>query len=99
VTFGIIVLAIMVCGGFWGYFSEKKRWNGGICARCGTPWKSFGMDSQGGRGYNCGCPKFQNGIWISWPGIDKKQLTQAPPGTFQVWEEEELLLVTKWNMT
>lgn len=33
---------------------EKKRWNRGICLKCGKPWKLYAVDSQGGRMYSCG---------------------------------------------
>lgn len=67
---GIVLTAvsILVAGILWARFSEKKDWNNGICAVCHTPWKSFAMDSQGGRGYKCGCGNHK--AWISY-AVDK----------------------------
>ena len=48
---------------------EKKEWNNGKCTNCGTEWKNFDTDSQGGRGYSC--PKCDKTIWISY-NVDKK---------------------------
>lgn len=67
---GFVILAIMVLGGFVAWHSEKKDWNHGFCSECNEPWESFDRDSQGGRGYKCGCGKH---IWISYPGVDKKR--------------------------
>lgn len=33
---------------------EKKKWNNGHCSQCGSKWKMFSKDSQGGRMYKCG---------------------------------------------
>jgi hypothetical protein len=73
------ILGIIVGGGvtlfflvgiIWQYRNERRDWNGGVCPDCGTPWRSFTMDSQGGRGYNC--ETHCNSIWISYPGIDRE---------------------------
>ncbi len=67
---GIVLLIIMIVGGIQGYKNEKKIWNKGLCLSCGSKWRNFDTDSQGGRGYNCDCKRT---IWISWKSIDKKQ--------------------------
>ena len=51
---GFVLLSIMFVGGIWCRSKEKKTWNKGICASNGMPWKYFGTDSQGGRGYKAG---------------------------------------------
>lgn len=60
------VVALWVAVGVYGYTSERRVWNGGVCKQNGLPWQMFDRDSQGGRGYKAG------GIycWISWPGVD-----------------------------
>ena len=47
-----------------GRKSEKKSWNEGKCPKCGTKWRCFDNDSQGGRGYVC--DKCKSIIWISY---------------------------------
>lgn len=64
--FGLVILALMFLGMRWGYKSEKKLWNDGICKETGEPWVSFDVDSQGGRGYKSG----GHTIWISYPSVD-----------------------------
>jgi len=67
----IIALFFIICFGLmiyiFGYRSEKKEWNYGECNLCNGKWTLFGRDSQGGRGYSCGCNRY---IWISYP-IDR----------------------------
>ena len=64
-------LVLIIGGIVWGYFYEKKMWNGGHCPKCGARWECFGCDSQGGRGYKCKCPgPSKYGCWMSW-GFDK----------------------------
>lgn len=63
----IVVSVIFVGGLILGYYSDKKRWNNGICANTGAPWIYFDTDSQGGRGYKSG----DYTTWISYPGVDR----------------------------
>ena len=65
----LVILVLMICLGIWGYFNEKRNWNGGFSRKTGEPWVYFDTDSQGGRGY-----KTRSGecIWISW-AVDKRQ--------------------------
>lgn len=65
---GIILLAVMLFGGLFSYRTEKKLWNNGISAKSGIPWKSFDMNSQGGRGYTDGIDY----IWISYSWVDNR---------------------------
>lgn len=46
---------------------EKKKFNNGICSKCGGKWERFDTDSQGGRGYRCECGRY---IWITYK-VDK----------------------------
>ena len=57
--FGSILLIF-----YFGYYSEKKRFNNGICPKCGTPLRHFDNDSQGGQGWRC--DKCDYVTWISW---------------------------------
>jgi len=52
-----------------GRFLEAKDWNHGRCKECNDSWDRFDTDSQGGRGYKCGCG---NMIWISYK-VDRKR--------------------------
>lgn len=65
--FPILILTIMIIGGVWAYFYEKKIWNNGICRQTGDKWIFFDIDSQGGRGYKSG----DYYCWISYP-VDKR---------------------------
>lgn len=65
---GIAILLIMAVGMFVAYRLEKSDWNNGACSCEKGWWRSFDMDSQGGRGYKCThCRKV---IWITYPFID-----------------------------
>jgi len=63
-----ILFLLTLC--IWGYLCEKKEWNKGF-APCGTRWKCFDVDSQGGLGYACECPE-HHCIWISYHHIVKE---------------------------
>jgi hypothetical protein len=55
----------------FGWWMERKAWNGGRCYRCGSPWTYIGTDSQGGRGYACrNHDLYMCGPWITYPWID-----------------------------
>ena len=69
VLIGLSIIGLLLVGGWWARVLEKREWNEGSCDRCGYPWKSFDMDSQGGRGYKCVCVRR---IWISYPGVDRR---------------------------
>jgi len=43
----------IVIGAYTQYRDEKKEWNNGVCKKCGTEWRMFDIDSQGGRMYQC----------------------------------------------
>ena len=58
---GVLVFIVLVST--VGISADALDWNHGVCKKNGLPWKSFDMDSQGGRGYNAG----DETIWISWP--------------------------------
>jgi len=70
----VVVGVFVVAGSVAGYTLERRDWNNGYCARCCQPWRYFDTDSQGGRGYECGCRT----CWISYPGIDQKQCAERP---------------------
>lgn len=58
-----VLPAILFGGTWWARGRESKIWNDGKCAECGGKWKSFDVDSHGGRGYSC---KSGHTIWISY---------------------------------
>ena len=69
-VFLVCWIALMVGVGTCAKNNEAKSWNNGVCEECNTPWKNFDTDSQGGRGYKCGCGEFHT-TWISY-AVDKK---------------------------
>ena len=74
------MLTLLVGGAIWAWRQDDRDWNGGACHECGDWWESFDMDSQGGRGYRCGCGR---SIWISYP-VDRCHLRtsrEAPRNT------------------
>lgn len=70
-TFGLIFLFLMLCGGLFGSHMDRYDWNSGNCSVCGEVWVRFSTSSQGCRGYTCRMQHKPIYIWISWPGIDK----------------------------
>ena len=69
---GLIALVIIII--HFGRHSEKKKWNNGICPKCGSqldlnPWM---IDSQGGRGWTCPDYNCNYTAWVSY-NIDKKR--------------------------
>lgn len=74
--FGLIVILVF-CGlvvfftfGILAARAEGKQWNKGKCDVCQDDWEGFATDSQGGRGYKCGCGR---SIWISYR-VDRKRV-------------------------
>ena len=64
----IVLFSVFIIGILIARHNEKRQWNNGYCA-CGSPWRHFDNDSQGGRGY-C-CDKCHSYIWISYR-VDKR---------------------------
>ena len=57
----VVLLIILIFAISIGFIIDKIEWNKGKC-KCGSDWKYFDTDSQGGRGYQCkNCGKF---IWL-----------------------------------
>lgn len=75
IIIGLTTTFLLILGGIWGYTSERKRWNLGVCRENGIPWERFDTDSQGGRGYVAG----DIYTWISWP-VDKALQPQEEEG-------------------
>jgi hypothetical protein len=65
-----VIVAGLIASGVYGYKGDKRRWNGGFCSICRTPWKWFDNDSQGGRGYHC---EHGHYTWISWLRVKTQQ--------------------------
>lgn len=63
----IIVFLFALSWMCFGFFTEKRKWNAGVCALTGEPWVLFDRSSQGCRGYRSG----EYTIWVSYPFIDK----------------------------
>lgn len=71
-TIVLILILFAVVGLRWAYNDEKKRYNNGICPRCGEKLKYFGTDPEdGSRGYECSNKKCDYSTWVSWSSIDK----------------------------
>ena len=68
---GLSLFIMMFVGAFYCRRSEKKSWNNGICSECGTSWRQFDTDSQGGRMYKCQC-EARHSCDVSW-GVDNKK--------------------------
>ena len=66
----VIILVGLFGGAFIARHYEKRDWNNGFCRKTGQPWKSFDMDSQGGRGYTDGQGNY---TWVSY-NVDKKSV-------------------------
>lgn len=70
-AFGLVVA--IYAASFYVVRIERRNWNNGFCGRCYTPWTSFDVDSQGGRGYKCsGCAATRM-IWISYRKVDAER--------------------------
>lgn len=38
----VVMVCIILCLGIvFGRYLEKRKWNGGVCARSGRPWKMY----------------------------------------------------------
>lgn len=71
----IVFFIFFLVWGVTAWRSDRKEWNGGICAANGKDWVLVDRDSQGGRMYRAGDGKGFPGevipaCWISWPFID-----------------------------
>jgi len=75
IIIGLCILLVMIIGMIWCRAYEKKLWNSGICAKCGTEWEYYDTDSHGGRGYKCKCEKLSDRYrcWISY-SVDKRDI-------------------------
>ena len=83
VHIGIIILVIF--GWIYGYLSEKRRYNKGICPKCGDSLihSPYLDDSQGGIGFKCeGCGYC---TWVTWfnPFKTRKHVRQRSDGSIQ----------------
>lgn len=62
----IFCFFLMFGGSIYGYFSDRKKWNKGICKENKLPWVCQDVASDGSRLYRAG----DETCWISW-GVDK----------------------------
>jgi hypothetical protein len=65
---GFLIGAVTV-GLVYGFLTERREWNNGICRDTGNPWQLFDQSSQGCRGYKSG----EKTLWISYPFIESKE--------------------------
>lgn len=49
----LLLILMWVLGILAGYYVSSRRWNGGRCPRCGTPWKYWKSNKYGDRLYYC----------------------------------------------
>ena len=48
------LIVFVICGLVWAIITDKKKWNKGICDKCGEGvWKSYDTDSGGCSGFKC----------------------------------------------
>jgi hypothetical protein len=64
----VLLVAFILIGITCCIILEYKDFNKGVCPKCGKKWKTYCMNSQGGRGY-C-CPDCDQWAWVSYPFID-----------------------------
>ena len=68
----VLIIIVIVCFFCWVSYtikSEYKKFNKGICPKCGKRFRLFDIDSHGARGYVCDdCEHY---IWISYDSVDK----------------------------
>lgn len=62
------IIAILIYGCVWTFYTERKEFNNGICRKCGSTLRYFDNDSSGARGYTC--DNCNNTVWVSY-SIDK----------------------------
>jgi len=73
ITFAVIGISFIGGLVFFARYSEKKKWNKGVCPDCGSTLVLNGwmIDSQGGRGWTCPKSGCDYTAWVSY-NIDKK---------------------------
>lgn len=69
ILFICLILSLFIWIPLIGMYLEKKRFNHGICIKCGKKLKLFDCDSQDGRGYYCDNCYYS--AWVSYNSIDK----------------------------
>lgn len=52
------------------YLHEKRKYNRGICPKCGSKLKCFDMDSSGAYGFTC--PECDHTAWVSFESLLKQ---------------------------
>lgn len=68
---GLIILTYIICPWLF-YICEKRKYNNGICPKCGNPLRYFDTASDDSDGYVCDNCHYS--IWIAWfkPKKDSK---------------------------
>lgn len=65
----LIIVPVSILCILYVIYRENKKFNKGICPKCGKRFRLFDISSQGCRGYVCdGCIHY---IWISYDYVDK----------------------------
>lgn len=62
----IALVTIIMLGGVWAYFRERRVWNEGCCGVCGSRWLYNTSDSQGGLNFECECGR---NCWITYRSV------------------------------
>lgn len=65
------VAILILCCAFVGISIERKRYNNGICPKCGEKLILFCHDSLGERGYGCSNWECDYTAWVSYRSVDK----------------------------
>jgi hypothetical protein len=71
ILIGLVIMALMPLNMLFSYLVEKKKWNKGICASSGKPWRLFNQDHRIGRGYTDG----EHYFWCHWDFDTKAEET------------------------
>ena len=66
----ILICALIMCA-MVGYILEYRRYNGGICPKCGHALRYFDTASDGSRGYICDECGYD--AWVSYD-LDKDRI-------------------------
>lgn len=71
-AFVLVILLLIFYAGFrWAVNEEKKRYNNGVCPRCGKKLKLSKITSDGERKYVCEDKTCGYITFVAWGGVDK----------------------------
>lgn len=58
----MLAFGILFCSIMFLLYLDKRKYNHGICKRCGSKMRYYDMDSSGAYGFTC--DKCGNDIWV-----------------------------------